>query len=237
MMINLDTGEASKATLRHQIKLKQQEVEAWQQAFKEAGNDVQRRSTASQNYLLAQQDLKTLKDLAKTLDVDTAPKKEVQRSVTQMVQDKEPSLLNEMEAFEPKVVSDHDHEKRLVADFEYFCRHLEITYRPGLNPDHPEGGFGPFVLAEGQRKLAALMIDKMLIRKESLRLVILKSRQLGCTTFLLAFWIWLGLVGWALHSTIEFSLYIPALAWTGFALMGLAIGRDWNRLDTQPGQT
>lgn len=52
-----------------------------------------------------------------------------------------------------------------------------------------------------------------------------------------AFWIWLGLLGWALHSMIEFSLYIPASAWTGFALMGLLVGRDWNRLDTPAGET
>ena len=32
--------------------------------------------------------------------------------------------------------------------------------------------------------------------------------------------VWLGLLGWALQSFVEFVLYIPALAWTGFAFFG-----------------
>jgi O-antigen ligase len=32
--------------------------------------------------------------------------------------------------------------------------------------------------------------------------------------------VWLGLVGWWLQGFLEFGLYIPALAWCGFALMG-----------------
>jgi O-antigen ligase len=32
--------------------------------------------------------------------------------------------------------------------------------------------------------------------------------------------VWLGLLGWALQSLVEFGLYIPALAWPGFALLG-----------------
>jgi hypothetical protein len=31
---------------------------------------------------------------------------------------------------------------------------------------------------------------------------------------------WLGLTGWALHSIVEFGLYIPALAWPAFTLLG-----------------
>jgi O-antigen ligase len=43
----------------------------------------------------------------------------------------------------------------------------------------------------------------------------------------LPFAVWLGLLGWLLQGLMEFGLYIPALAWTGFALMGwlLAITR------------
>jgi putative inorganic carbon (HCO3(-)) transporter len=36
----------------------------------------------------------------------------------------------------------------------------------------------------------------------------------------LPFAIWLGLLGWLLQGLMEFGLYIPALAWTGFALTG-----------------
>ena len=35
------------------------------------------------------------------------------------------------------------------------------------------------------------------------------------------FAIWLGLLGWFLQGFLEFSLYIPALAWPAFALLGL----------------
>jgi O-antigen ligase len=36
--------------------------------------------------------------------------------------------------------------------------------------------------------------------------------------------VWLGLLGWALQSLVEFGLYIPALAWPGFALLGWLVG-------------
>jgi hypothetical protein len=40
------------------------------------------------------------------------------------------------------------------------------------------------------------------------------------------FAIWLGVLGWALQSLMEFSLYIPALSWTAFALLGWMIGKS-----------
>ena len=36
--------------------------------------------------------------------------------------------------------------------------------------------------------------------------------------------LWLGLLGWFLQSAAEFSLYIPALAWTAFLLAGIQLG-------------
>ncbi|MCD6340175.1 MAG: O-antigen ligase family protein [Verrucomicrobia bacterium] len=36
----------------------------------------------------------------------------------------------------------------------------------------------------------------------------------------LAFSIWLGLLGWAIHSFVEFHLYIPATGWIGWAFLG-----------------
>lgn len=36
----------------------------------------------------------------------------------------------------------------------------------------------------------------------------------------LAFAVWLGLAGWAVQETAEFGLYIPALAWPAFLLLG-----------------
>jgi O-antigen ligase len=37
--------------------------------------------------------------------------------------------------------------------------------------------------------------------------------------------LWLGALGWALQSLLEFGLYIPALAWPAFTFMGLLLGR------------
>lgn len=36
--------------------------------------------------------------------------------------------------------------------------------------------------------------------------------------------VWLGVLGWAVQGLVEFGLYIPALAWTAFLLMGWMIG-------------
>ena len=38
----------------------------------------------------------------------------------------------------------------------------------------------------------------------------------------------LGLLGWALHSFIEFHLYIPAMAWPAFTLLGWLLGSRSN---------
>lgn len=46
------------------------------------------------------------------------------------------------------------------------------------------------------------------------------------------FAIWLGALGWALQSFMEFSLYIPALAWTAFAFLGLLLQHRFQRHGT-----
>jgi len=43
----------------------------------------------------------------------------------------------------------------------------------------------------------------------------------------LTFAVWLGLLGWALQGFAEFGLYVPALAWTAFALLGWLLGREY----------
>ena len=40
------------------------------------------------------------------------------------------------------------------------------------------------------------------------------------------FFVWLGLLGWALQGLVEFGLYIPALAWPAFLLFGWSLGVD-----------
>jgi len=43
---------------------------------------------------------------------------------------------------------------------------------------------------------------------------------------------WLGLLGWALQSFVEFGLYIPAMSWTVFALMGWLLA-ERNAMDNE----
>jgi len=45
--------------------------------------------------------------------------------------------------------------------------------------------------------------------------------------------VWLGLLGWALQSTMEFGLYIPAIAWPAFCFMGWLLGSAPNQIDTR----
>ena len=46
--------------------------------------------------------------------------------------------------------------------------------------------------------------------------------------------VWLGLLGWAMHSLMEFGLYIPAIGWPAFAFMGWLLGQSRNQFDSQP---
>jgi O-antigen ligase len=45
------------------------------------------------------------------------------------------------------------------------------------------------------------------------------------------FAIFAGLIGWFWQGFGEFSLYIPALAWTAFTLLGCLIGQKLNQFD------
>ena len=47
----------------------------------------------------------------------------------------------------------------------------------------------------------------------------------------LFFPIWLGLFGWALQGFVEFSLYIPALAWSALTVLGLLCGSSRERIE------
>lgn len=47
--------------------------------------------------------------------------------------------------------------------------------------------------------------------------------------------VWLGFAAWAAQSTIEFTLYVPALAWPAFAFAGWLICRDRDSIRQDPG--
>lgn len=46
--------------------------------------------------------------------------------------------------------------------------------------------------------------------------------------------VWLGLVAWAVQSSFEFTLYVPALAWTAYALMGWLLGSTQESIRQKP---
>jgi hypothetical protein len=47
----------------------------------------------------------------------------------------------------------------------------------------------------------------------------------------LEFAVFAGLLGWFVQGFIEFSLFVPALAWTAFTLAGCLVGRSGNQFD------
>src|SRR6185503_2713760 len=49
----------------------------------------------------------------------------------------------------------------------------------------------------------------------------------------LAFALWLGVCGLAIQELVEFSLYIPALSWPLFLILGLLWGIRRNQIDNQ----
>jgi hypothetical protein len=125
--------------------------------------------------------------------VAAAKARDAKRTVAEPVPDKDPeqdpdefddTLPNEEPgAFDPE---------RAQRDFVYFCEHcLTITYRPGMNKAAPLGGSGPMILTSAQRKVAAYYIKKVLVDREPCRTITLKGRQLGHTTFALAFAAWM----------------------------------------------
>ena len=59
-------------------------------------------------------------------------------------------------------------------------------------------------------------------------------RKVGLRQDWLKFSIWLGLLGWGLQSMVEFGLYIPALAWPAFSLLGWLLGQAANQIDSRP---
>jgi len=48
------------------------------------------------------------------------------------------------------------------------------------------------------------------------------------------FAIFIGLLGWFVQGVGEFSLYIPALAWTAFTLLGCSLALTGNQFDKKP---
>ena len=47
----------------------------------------------------------------------------------------------------------------------------------------------------------------------------------------LVFAVFAGLLGWFIQGVGEFGLYIPALAWTAFTLLGISVSMAGNQMD------
>ena len=54
---------------------------------------------------------------------------------------------------------------------------------------------------------------------------------LGDGASVLRFGVWLGLLAWAIQALGEFTLYVPAVAWSAFALAGWLLGTTGKRFD------
>jgi hypothetical protein len=60
------------------------------------------------------------------------------------------------------------------------------------------------------------------------------ARQCGTEAFSFRTALFLGGVGWFLQGFSEFSLYVPALAWSAFLIMGCLVGSAGNQIDKSP---
>ena len=61
-----------------------------------------------------------------------------------------------------------------------------------------------------------------------------ESSELAGEPPALRFAIFIGLLGWFVQGAGEFSLYIPALAWTAFTLLGCSLALTGNQFDKKP---
>jgi len=63
------------------------------------------------------------------------------------------------------------------------------------------------------------------------------GRRIWCSGNPVSFAIFLGLLGWFLQELGEFGLYVPALAWTAFTLLGCVFAETGNEIDKSPAQS
>lgn len=91
-----------------------------------------------------------------------------------------------MDALTPQQIAWRD---RALADYEFFCRHLQIRIKDERPDSNVEGQLGPFIWRPAQRVVWAWMCMQM--RKGMpIDLVVLKARQFGISTFFCAWLFW-----------------------------------------------
>ena len=60
------------------------------------------------------------------------------------------------------------------------------------------------------------------------------GRRIWRSADLVIFAIFLGVFAWFIQGFGEFSLYVPALAWTAFTLLGFLLATTGNQIDKHP---
>lgn len=120
--------------------------------------------------------------------------------------------------------------------------------------DNPLTGTGPGTFGESYRQRKAADSEMARLAHNDFIQQASDSGVIGFISFLVfiggtAVWLWrklrvndsplilmvgLGLLGWLLQSLTEFNLYIPAIAWPAFFLIGSLCREAVNRVDTDP---
>lgn len=65
--------------------------------------------------------------------------------------------------------------------------------------------------------------------------LVIAGRRAVLDTDWMRFAVWLGVLGWSAQNCVEFGLYIPALAWPGFALMGWLVANESQSREVREG--
>lgn len=171
---------------RHRLPEEFDELVKWLAAFKE----VSKLTDPDTDFnLLDQQALESFILKVGIGPADTAPVKENEIDATPVYEVAEPEEVESkpIPHYRPGVPTYDE----LLSDYIKFCYHVPIKYRPGMMEHCPKGGYGPFLLNEPQRILTKLVLVLMFERDVPVRLMILKARQHGITTFWLVFWLWM----------------------------------------------
>ena len=129
----------------------------------------------------------TLIDKEDYLVVPEQPEQEQQRQSDDILSDDDDD--NDSSGGSPRPVPvDVD---AVLAAFYLFCKQaVKIKYRPGMAAHCENGGYGPLILTSAQKKIISIAIDLFFNKQVPVRLMILKSRQLGVTTLFLVFNVW-----------------------------------------------
>lgn len=126
----------------------------------------------------------------------------------------------------------------VVARFDYWKAAARVTIENPLTGSGPGTFQVPYALLKAPESEMARLVHNDYLQQGSDSgvpgFLLYSGLLLGSVGWLyrkskpdaIRFSAWLGLAAWALHSFVEFGLYIPALAWPAFSLLGWLQGID-----------